>query len=339
MNVQSGAVDVSLEALKGLLARIFETNGCSSPTAAILADNCAAAEAAGSLGHGVFRVDGYVSSLRSGWVDGAAVPEVRVKGAGYVFVDAKNGFAQAALHAGRDVFVQRIRETGIAILSIRGSHHLAALWPDVTPFAEEGLVAISMVNSFGCSIPMGAKEPLLGTNPLAFAAPIKGAAPLVFDFATTSMANGDVQLAAREGRMLPPGMGVDSNGEPTTDPKKILNGGALVPFGGHKGSAISVMIELMVAGLTGGKFSSEVDWSAHPGAQTPHTGQIIIGIDPSFSEPGGFSSRSSQLIGILREAGMESYPGMRRWRSRGKTHVSISPAILEKLAGYTKEPK
>ncbi|KLK89748.1 lactate dehydrogenase, partial [Microvirga vignae] len=248
LNDQSGTVDVSLEALESLLARVFEGHGCSSTTAAILAANCAGAEAAGSTSHGVFRIDGYVSSLRSGWVDGAAIPEVHSKAAGHVFVDAKNGFAQVALHAARDTFVQRIRENGIALLSIRGSHHLAALWPDVTPFAREGLIAISMVNSFGCSIPVGAKKPLLGTNPFAFAAPIRGEAPLVFDFATTSMANGDVQLAAREGRTLPPGMGVDSNGEATTDPNKILNGGALVPFGGHKGSAISLMIELMVAG-------------------------------------------------------------------------------------------
>ncbi|BCG97205.1 lactate dehydrogenase [Mesorhizobium sp. 131-2-1] len=268
------------------------------------------------------------------------MPEIRSKAASHIFVDAKNGFAQAALHAARDIFVQRIRENGIALLSIHGSHHLAALWPDVTPFAQEGLIAISMVNSFGCSIPAGAKKPLLGTNPIAFAAPVRGSAPLVFDFATTSVANGDVQLSAREGRSLPPGVGVDSYGEPTTDPNKILNGGALVPFGGHKGSAISLMVELMVAGLTGGKFSSEVDWSAHPGAQTPHTGQIIIGIDPtSSSAPGAFPDRSGRFVEMLRDAGMESYPGMRRWRIRSKTHISISSAVLERLTKDAMEAK
>ncbi|WP_439402508.1 Ldh family oxidoreductase [Bradyrhizobium sp. DASA03068] len=337
MTVQSGSVDVSVAALKGLLARVFVSNGCSATTASILAANCVEAEASGSLSHGIFRVDGYVASLRSGWVDGAAVPEVYLKGSGYVFVDAGNGFAQVALHAARDLFVQRIRENGVAILSIRGSHHLAALWPDITPFAEQGLIAISMVNSFGCSIPVGAKKPLLGTNPFAFAAPISGQAPLVFDFATTSMSNGDLQLAARKGLTLPPGIGVDSSGESTTDPNKILNGGALVPFGGHKGSAISLMIELMVAGLTGGKFSSEVDWSAHAGAQTPHTGQIIIGIDPAFSD--GFSDRSNQFITMLRDAGMESYPGLRRWRIEHKGSVTISSAMFDNLTEYAMEVK
>ncbi|QOG21076.1 Ldh family oxidoreductase [Bradyrhizobium sp. SEMIA] len=339
MNVQTGTVDVSLEALKGLLARIFERNGCSSVTASILAANCTGAEAAGSFSHGVFRVDGYISSLRSGWVDGAAVPEIYSKAPAYIFANAKNGFAQVALHAARDAFVQRIRNNGVALLSIRGSHHFSALWPDVTPFAQQGLIAISMVNSFCCSIPVGAKKPLLGTNPFAFAAPIRGEAPLVFDFATTSMAHGDVQLAAHEGRALPPGVGVDSSGEPTTDPDKILDGGALVPFGGHKGSAISLMVELMVAGLTGGKFSTEVDWSAHPGAQTPHTGQIIIGIDPAFSEAGGFSDRSSQFIALLRDAGMEGYPGLRRWRTQSKGSVTISSAMFNRLTEYATEVK
>tara|TARA_R110000751_G_scaffold4347_5_gene21266 strand:- start:4646 stop:5692 length:1047 start_codon:yes stop_codon:yes gene_type:complete len=327
-------VRLSIDALTGLLARIFRRNGCSDRVADILAANCAGAEAAGSFSHGIFRIDGYVSTLRSGWVDGAAEPRVLVEAPAYLAVEAANGFAQPAFLAAREAFVERVRENGIAFLAIRDSHHFGALWPDVTPLAEEGLIAISLVNSFACSIPAGATKPLFGTNPFAFAAPIEGDAPLVFDFATTSMANGDVQIAAREGRQVPPGTGVDRNGAPTCDPAAILDGGSLVPFGGHKGSAISMMIELMVAGMTGGRFSFEVDWSGHPGAQTPRTGQIFIGIDPARSGGEGFAARSAEFVRRLSEAGLAAYPGARRGRSRGGADVVIPRAAHDRLEDH-----
>lgn len=320
--------------LAALLAQIFKRNGCSDHVAQVLAENCTAAEAAGSLSHGIFRIDGYVGTLRSGWVDGTAEAVVENPAPAYIRVDACNGFAQPAFLEARDSFVDCVKANGIAFMAIRNSHHFGALWPDVTPFAQEGLLAISLVNSFACSIPVGASKPLFGTNPIAFAAPIDGSAPLVFDFATTSMANGDVQIAAREGKMLPHGMGVDSDGEPTCDPRAILSGGSLVPFGGHKGSAISMMIELMVAGLTGGQFSFEVDWSGYPGAQTPKTGQIFIGIDPNLSGGAGFAEKSREFIARLSDAGMPSYPGYKRWANQNNQKITISENDFQKLNEY-----
>lgn len=320
-------IDMPYDHVVALVANELRRAGCSEATSIILAENCVGAEMAGSESHGLFRLEGYLATLRSGWVDGMAEPRLSILSPARVHVDAANGFAQPALAAARDEFVRRTRDCGIAILTIGGSHHLAALWPDVAPFAEEGLIAISMVNSFACAIPIGAKSAILGTNPLAFAAPVPGRAPFVFDFATTSMSNGDVQVAAREGRRLQPGCGVDRHGEPTTDPNEILEGGALLPFGGHKGSAISLMIELLVAGLTGGKFSSEVDWSKYPGAATPHTGQVIIAIDPQLDGAGDWSSRCSQFIEMLRQAGMDTYPGYKRWRRRNRDSVGV-PADL-----------
>ncbi len=179
---------------------------------------------------GYFRIPGYVSTLDSGWVNGKAVPVVEDVASGFVAVDAGNGFAQPALAAARPLLVAKARSAGIAILAIRNSHHFAALWPDVEPFAYEGLVALSVVNSMTCVVPHGADRPLFGTNPIAFAAPRADGEPIVFDLATSAIAHGDVQIAARKGELLPPGMGVDSLGQPTRDPKAILEGGALLPF-------------------------------------------------------------------------------------------------------------
>jgi delta1-piperideine-2-carboxylate reductase len=316
---------ISFTDLTELLRQIFLRHGTSEEVAGVLAQNCASAERDGSHSHGIFRIKGYLSSLAAGWVDGQAVPQVEDVGAGFVRVDAGGGFAQPAMQAAKALLIDKARTAGIAILAIRNSHHFAALWPDVEPFAQEGLVALSVVNSMTCVVPHDAQKPLFGTNPIAFAAPRAGGQPIVFDMATSAIAHGDVQIAAREGRMLPPGMGVDSAGQPTEDPKAILDGGALLPFGGYKGSALSMMVELLSAALTGGNFSFDFDMSSKPGAQTPWTGQTIIVIDPDKGRGKAFAERSEELVRQMHGVGQQRMPGDRRYRQREK---SLSEGIV-----------
>jgi len=322
---------LDLAQLTDLLERVFLRAGASPDVAAILARNCAGCERDGAASHGIFRIPGYLSSIASGWVDPRAQPRVEDIGAAMVRVDAMNGFAQPALAAARSLVLAKVRDAGAAVLAIRNSHHFSALWPDVEPFADEGLLAISMTNSFACAVPHGAQSPVFGTNPIAYAAPRLGGPPLVADLATSSMSNGDVQIAAREGRQLPQGYAVDGEGRPTTDPQTVLDSGALLTFGGHKGSAISLMIELLGAALTGGQFSFEVDWSAYPGAQTPHTGQLFIVIDPDRGNPGNFAARAETLVERLLDAGMSRLPGTRRYQQREKSERS---GIAIPLAAY-----
>ncbi|MBD8237997.1 Ldh family oxidoreductase [Pseudomonas fluorescens] len=324
MSAQSPIVEhatalIEFNDLVGLLHAVFIKHGTSPEVAAILAHNCASAERDGAHSHGVFRIPGYLSTLASGWVNGKAVPVVTDVASGFVRVDACNGFAQPALAAARGLLVEKARIAGIALMAIHNSHHFAALWPDVEPFAEEGLVALSVVNSMTCVVPHGADRPLFGTNPIAFAAPRADGAPIVFDLATSAIAHGDVQIAARKGERLPPGMGVDSLGQPTTDPKAVLEGGALLPFGGHKGSALSMMVELLAAALTGGNFSFEFNWADHPGARTPWTGQLLIVIDPSKTAGQNFAERSQELVRQMHAAGLRRLPGDRRHRTRARS--------------------
>ncbi|KJK04005.1 MULTISPECIES: Ldh family oxidoreductase [Pseudomonas] len=330
----TAVTQIAFADLQALLQRIFVRHGTSEAVARDLAFNCASAQRDGAHSHGVFRIPGYVSTLASGWVNGQAEPAVSDVASGYVRVDAKGGFAQPALAAARPLLVEKARSAGIAVLAIHNSHHFAALWPDVEPFADEGLVALSVVNSMTCVVPHGARQPLFGTNPIAFAAPCAGSDPIVFDMATSAMAHGDVQIAARQGEQLPDGIGVDNEGEPTRDPQKILDGGALLPFGGHKGSALSMMVELLAAALTGGHFSWEFDWSQHPGAKTPWTGQLIIVIDPSKSGGNCFAERSHELVRQMQAVGLQRMPGERRFRERvlsARQGVTLTVQELEQL--------
>lgn len=340
MSTSTGKTLLPFSELEALLARIFVRHGTSDDVAKVLAANCASAQRDGSDSHGVFRIPGYLSTLASGWVDGKVVPRVEDVAPGYVAVDAGNGFAQPALEAARPLLLEKVRNNGIALLAIRNSHHFAALWPDVEPFAQDGLVALAFVNSMACVVPHGGHKPLFGTNPIAFAAPRAGTDPLVFDLATSAIAHGDVQIAAREGHTLPEGYGVDRNGEPTRDPAAILDGGALLPFGGYKGSALSMMVELLAAALTGGNFSFDFDWSRHPGAKTPWTGELLIVIDPSKGAGSNFAQRTEILVREMQDAGQTRQPGDRRYRQRAESArvgIAIDTCELEKLRALAGE--
>jgi delta1-piperideine-2-carboxylate reductase len=309
-------MSIRFDDLVSLLQRVFTRAGVAEENAAHLAANCAMCERDGSLSHGIFRVPGYLSSLKSGWVDGRAVPIVEDVSPAMIRVDARNGFAQPALAAARPVLLDKVRREGVAIVAIRDSHHFSALWPDVEPFAREGWVAMSYVSGLACVVPPGGRRPVFGTNPMAFASPVAGTDPLVFDQATSALSNGDMRIAAREGHDVPAGCGVDRNRQPTADPGAILDGGALLPFGGHKGASIMLMVEILASALTGGQFSAEVDFSKHPGAETPKTGQLLIVVDPERGGNAAFARRVRQLLDTLREAGQERLPGDRRYARR-----------------------
>jgi delta1-piperideine-2-carboxylate reductase len=329
-----GEARVSLNELVVLLRSVFLNAGVSEMIAEILALNCAMCERDGSLSHGIFRIPGYLASLKSGWVDGRAIPAVEDAGPAFLRVDARNGFAQPSLAAARPLLIDKVRKAGAAVLAIRDSHHFSALWPDIEPFAREGLVAMAFVSGLACVLPAGGNKPVFGTNPIAFAAPVADSDPLVFDQATSAISNGDVRIAAREGAKISPGSGVDCHGRPTVDPTAILDGGALLPFGGHKGASIALMVEILASALTGGQFSSEVDFSTHPGAETPKTGQLLIVIDPGRNGNATFSLRVQRLLTTLREAGQKRLPGERRYALRKaseKNGIPISLSQLEQL--------
>ncbi|WP_185985463.1 Ldh family oxidoreductase [Aureimonas mangrovi] len=333
-----GGQRLSFDDLAARLAAILERHGCSPKVARLIGGNCAAAERDGAHSHGLFRMKGYVATLKAGsWVDGKAEPVVEDAGPAFVRVDAMNGFTVPALAAARELAMEKVRENGVAVLAIRNSHHLGALSLDVEPFAEEGLVALSFINSMKSVAPFGGHSAVFGTNPIAFASPRAGGLPLVFDMATSVMAHGDVQLAAREGRTLPEGVGVDRDGRATTDPAAIVDGGALLPFGGHKGAALALMVEILCAALVGGKLSAEVDLSQSGGATTPHTGQSFILIDPDRGRGTlpGFASRVETLLQLVAEAGQERLPGDRRHAARETSlrEGIFVPAATLKLLG------
>ena len=173
------------------------------------------------------------------------MPVVTDAAPGLVATEAANGFAQPALRASAPLLRAKSRYQGIAAAAIGNSHHFAAVWPDIEPFAAPGFIALAMANGRQRMVVWGGNRKLLGTSPMAFACARPGRLPLVWDQASSVMAQGEILLAAQRGDMLPEGVGLDADGRPTTNPHAVLGGGSILPFGRHKGASIAFMIEII----------------------------------------------------------------------------------------------
>jgi len=312
-------VVVSIEELTLLVTCVLTAHGLPPEATAIIAPLVVAAERDGVHSHGLGRLPGYVSTLKSGWMNPRAVPAIRDAAPGVVTADAGNGFAQIAFAACRGALMEKARTQGIAMASMHNLHHFSSLYLDVEPLAEAGFVALTVLNTRSIiASGIGARK-VLGTSPMGFACPRRGAPPMAWDQASSVRSFGDVLIAARRGEKLPEGLALDAQGVPTTDPNAMIADGALLPFGGHKGHNIAIMIEILAAALTGGRFGFEDTSKSFPGAETSHAGQLIILIDPSHTAGEGFLGRVEMLFAHLHESGATRLPGERRLAARAKS--------------------
>ena len=323
--------DLSLDEIYSLAKNVMLANGCDTANAEALADIICRAERDGSHSHGLFRVPGYVKALRSGKVDGKAKPTIKHLTPAVIQVDGHGCFAPLAQAVGLPALTEATEKIGIAALSLVGVHHFAALWPETEYLADRGFVGIACTAYMPAVAPAGSNEALFGTNPLSFAWPRPGHNPVVYDMATASMAMGDVQIAARDGREVPLGTGLDANGQPTTDPAAIAKG-VLLPFGGYKGSAIAMMVELLAAGMTGEQFSFEARDTDNKDGGPPRGGEMIIGMSPAIIAGDGWQDHVEGFVQKLSNIDGVRMPGARRHKNRmDKGPRPINLALIDTI--------
>ena len=326
---------MSLKAVRDLAVQTLMTHGCDIENAGAVADIITKAEGDGCHSHGLMRLAGYVATLKSGKVNGKARPTIKKLAPAVVQVNGHNGFAPYALQEGKAHLIEAAKTCGIAAMPLIGIHHFAALWTEVEPVAEAGLVGFACTSYKPAVIPAGGTKALYGTNPIAFGWPRLGNPPMVFDQASSVMARGEVMLAAREGHSLPEGVGVDAAGNPTTDPDEVLKG-ALLAFGGHKGSSIAMMVELLAGGLIGESFSFEAAQRDNGDGGPPQGGEFMLAIDPNLmGDGGGWADHAEKLFDKIKAQDGARLPGQRRHANRaasGTDGVAVSNVVLEKIA-------
>ena len=326
---------LTVDEVHALAKSILMKHGCSDGHADAVADTVASAERDHAHSHGLFRIPGYVDALKSGSVDGDAVPEIKELTPAIVQVDGKNCFAPLALNAGKDALVAAVKNIGIAAMPLVRVHHFAALWKETEMFAEEGLIAMAFTAYMPTVAPAGGSKPLYGTNPMSFAWPRENALPMVFDQASAAMAKGEVMLADRDGQALPDGVGITSDGTPTNDPGEVLDGGCILPFGGYKGASIALMIELLVGPLIGETTSPETHRRYGSVSGPPQGGELVIAMDPSkFGAASTWAGDAETLFDDLHAIDGARLPGARRQSHREdalETGVDVNDGLMDTL--------
>jgi delta1-piperideine-2-carboxylate reductase len=327
---------LTIAALYERVEAIFLKAGLNAVQAGALARVIVAGERDACKSHGIYRIEGALRTVRAGKVKPDAVPELLpTEGSAIVKVNARGGFANAAFEVGVPVLAERAGKLGLAALVINDCTHFSALWPEVEAVTGEGLAGLVMCPSYATVAPTGGNKPLLGTNPFAFGWTRENQPPYVFDFATSVAARGEIELHRRAGKQLPEGWAIDANGNPTTDPEAAL-AGAMLPFGGHKGSAIGTMIELLAGIMIGDLTSPEVLDYLGTTTLAPFHGELIIAMSPeafSAGRPGNAFARAEVLFDAIVDQGAR-LPSQRRFLARAKSEtdgITLTVTEMEQL--------
>ncbi|MCY3918101.1 MAG: Ldh family oxidoreductase [Chloroflexi bacterium] len=240
--------------LEALARDIFAAAGAPDDIAAAVAQSLVMTNLLGHDSHGVLRVTQYISMIRRGMIQPAERPRIRKRFGATAMVTLGYGFGQIGARFAAELAIEMAREHGIAAVSLGQATHVGRLGEWTGMIAAQGLIGIGFAGggfSQGFVAPYGGRERLFSTNPMSFAVPCGDEGTLLLDFATSGVAHGKVMLAQSKSAPVPQGMMLDKAGRPTTAAADLDAGGVLLPMGLHKGSGLSMMMEIIPNLLAG----------------------------------------------------------------------------------------
>ncbi|KKK82779.1 hypothetical protein LCGC14_2799970, partial [marine sediment metagenome] len=289
---------LGLQDLTDLSLSVLDHAGYGAAHAAAIAELTVACQLDDCQSHGLYRLLMCAQTMQAGQIDGHVTPKITVDETAIVRADARGGMSLLAFEQAVPKLIEKTRSHGIAALAINNCFHFSALWPEVERLSAVGLAGLAMVPSHAWVAPVGGTRGSLGTNPIAFSWPRANKDPFTFDFATSGFARGEIELYKRAGKPLPEGVAIDRNGAPTTDPQAALEG-AMLTFGGYKGSALSIMVELLAGPLIDDLTSLESMEHAAGAGGAPYHGEVILAFDPQHFSAGRVAqndARAERLI-------------------------------------------
>jgi (2R)-3-sulfolactate dehydrogenase (NADP+) len=310
---------LTLQQVHELAQQTLIASGADVLHSEVVAQSIAQAEAQGLRNVGLAYLPTYCAHLRCGKVDGHAVARIGVLAPAILQVDASNGFAHTAFMFALPEFVSMVRSQGIAFMMIRNSYSAGVLGWFIHRFLEHGLVSLAFANASAMMAPVGGNKPVFGTNPWGFGVPQDDAEPIVADMSSTATARVNVIAAARAGGPIPEGWAIDVDGRPTTDPEAAL-AGTMAPAASHKGYALALLVDVLVAGLGAANWSFEASSLLDDSGGPPGVGQCFIAIDPKRSAP-GFAQRIARLAQAIGEQGGARLPGQGRAKHTAYANV------------------
>jgi ureidoglycolate dehydrogenase (NAD+) len=298
----------------------------------------------GVFTHGVKCLRGYVTRLRAGGLKADAVPRVDREGPAWAIVDGQNALGMVTSVFAMNKAVEKAKTAGMAYVGVRNSCHFGAAGYYATLAAKADMIGMAMANDYPSMAILGAKKAVLGTNPFAYAVPAGKNDPIFLDIASSTVAGGKVRIAQAKNQNVPDNWMVDTEGIPTTDPFLYPHAAFLLPFAGHKGYGIALMIENLAGVLTGtGAMWDLNNWIDGPKNLPTNHGAAFLAFNVgAIINLDAFKNRVDRLIQDIHETpkakGTERLyvPGEMEWENRRKSlanGITLPADVVESLRG------
>ena len=289
--------------LRELVTNIFIKAGAGEADARLVAQHLVDANLRGVDTHGVWHVARYVDEIKAGHIRPRERPEIHSETPNHALVRGNWTFGHVSARFAIEVAIEKAAEQGIAVVGAVELNHTGRVGEYTELAAKRGMIAVCWLAGFGAhtarAAPHGGKGRVLDVNPISIGAPADGEVGVLLDYATTASSFVKIINARRENRPVPEGWVIDAEGRPTTDPSEAFEGGAVLPFGGHKGYALSFATEVLSRIFTGAD-----DW-VKPDRGVPHmrhTGMTMMVMKADLFQPlDQFSRRVTEFTERARD--------------------------------------
>lgn len=300
---------------------ILERLGLGSKDAMEVAACLINADLRGVYSHGVVRLPVYAKRITAGIVN--TQPQIRVeeRTPNCALVDGDNGPGPVVAALAMTKAIELAQTHGAAFVAVRRSNHFGAAAHYVQKALTCGLIGIASSNAPPNMAPYGGKQKFLGTNPLAIGIPAGEEDALLFDAATSVVAKGKINVAAYKGVSIPEGWAINVEGYSTTDPHAAL-GGAVLPFGGHKGSGLSLIIDIFCGVLTGASFATHLN-TLEDLTTEQNLGHVFTAMRTDLFMPAElFALRMDEILRLLKAS--PAAPGIERVLAAGEPEARVA---------------
>ncbi|MEP7208520.1 MAG: malate/lactate/ureidoglycolate dehydrogenase [Casimicrobiaceae bacterium] len=288
--------------LEQAVTTILAAGGSQDGEARQVATSLVDANLRGHDSHGVGMVPRYVEALLDGGLRPNRTARMTLDIGTMLAVDGDRGYGQVIGAAAMTRAIERARQHGSCVLAVANTHHLARIGQFAEMAVAAGLVSIHFVNVLSRPIvaPWGGSDARFGTNPCCVGIPLPGEPPFILDFATSVVAQGKMRVAHNKGEAVKPGLLIDDQGRPTTDPRYgvVPPVGAIMPFGEHKGYGLAIACELLGGALTG----SGTENGMSRGDRRVVNGMLAILIDPTRLDSATFAAQARSFLDWLRQS-------------------------------------
>ena len=334
---------VAPQDLTAFCIEAMRLSGLNEEDARLTAEVLVTTDTLGTFTHGTRQLRGLLKNVRAGRISATAREEIVAEGPAWAIVDAHHAMPPAVSYRSMELAMGKARACGIAYVGVRHSSHYGAAGFYANLAAQHGMFGMSMCNVDPCMTVPGATGKVLGTNPIAYAAPAGEEKPLCLDIATSAVAATKIFSAKALGKSIPPDWLVDEDGLPTTDPSQYPDKGAQLPMAGHKGYGLAVMVEILTAVLTGAAIMSGVQSWVLDSAGPTDEGHAFLAIDIGQMMPlGEFKARMDGMIREIKAAPLAKgaeriyLPGEIEWEKQEVALVAgipLPPDVVASLRG------